>query len=607
METKQAEQKNMDNHNNPLPGQTGGRFSPRNIRLQTRLVVLTLAIAVPFIALTFLILPLRAEEFLRQQTNERLAQENNGLYIKTETWIDMNVSLLKQMAGFDDIGSMDPGRQRPLLIQTAQAFPYIYLAHTLDTAGFNVARNDGQANRDYSHREYYQGVMKGEPVSYQVVIGATNNLPALIMAAPIKSSDQVIGVISIACELDSISQEVLKSNPVSLKNQFVTFIVDQKGYVVAHPDEKVAHPDPKVVEGGLTNYTSYPPVSALREGTRGLYEFTDENGHRWIAFLSQLENGWGIITQQETSVAFAAIRQFQFVTIIMIAIEGILLAILVPVSVRRSLRPLANLRETVRAMTAGDLNQVASVERNDEVGQLAQAFNLLTDRLRENIANLEQRVQDRTRAMMLSTDVSRRISTILNMDQLTREVVNEVQHTFDYYHVHIYLFDESRQNLVMAGGTGEAGQVMLARKHRIPAGRGLVGRAAETNAPVLVSDTSQDPGWLPNPLLPETRSELAVPISIKDTVLGVLDVQQNVVNGLTEVDVDLIRLTANQVAIALQNAITYEQAQQRAERENARRQKRGRSRAAKERILADKAHRAARKEARRPTRGEPES
>jgi GAF domain-containing protein len=153
------------------------------------------------------------------------------------------------------------------------------------------------------------------------------------------------------------------------------------------------------------------------------------------------------------------------------------------------------------------------------------------------------------------------------MDQLTREVVNEIQHAYNFYHVHIYLFNESRQDLVMAGGTGEAGQVMLARRHHIPVGRGLVGRAATTNKAVLVGNTSQDPGWLPNPLLPETKSELAVPISSGERVLGVLDVQQNVEDGLTEADVDLIQLTANQVAIALQNAMTYSQTQQKAEHE----------------------------------------
>ncbi|MBT3322125.1 MAG: DUF3365 domain-containing protein [Anaerolineae bacterium] len=230
-------------------------------------------------------------------------------------------------------------------------------------------------------------------------------------------------------------------------------------------------------------------------------------------------------------------------------------------------RPLGKLQEFSKTISQGDMTLKIPVHSQDELGNVAIALNTMTAQMRENIGNLEQRVATRTRALETSTEVSRRLSTILDQDRLVKEVVEQLVSSFGYYYAHIYLFEDDKNTLVMKGGTGEAGQVMLSRSHTIQKGRGLVGRAAESNAVVLVGDTLNEEGWLPNVLLPETRAEIAVPISIGAEVLGVFDVQHNVLSGLTEEDVSLMQSIANQVAISIQNTEGYIKAQRTADRE----------------------------------------
>lgn len=174
---------------------------------------------------------------------------------------------------------------------------------------------------------------------------------------------------------------------------------------------------------------------------------------------------------------------------------------------------------------------------------------------------LEQQVEARTRRLETVAALSERLSAILNQEELLAELVNQVKENFGYYHAHIYLLDDAQENLVVAAGTGQAGAEMKTRGHSIAlhAPTSLVARAARTKQVVRVDNVRQEPDWLPNPLLPNTYSEMAVPIILEEQAVGVLDVQQDTVGGLDEGDAGLLRSLANQVAVAIRNAQVFNQ------------------------------------------------
>lgn len=182
-------------------------------------------------------------------------------------------------------------------------------------------------------------------------------------------------------------------------------------------------------------------------------------------------------------------------------------------------------------------------------------------------ADLEARVAARTQALVTSAEIGRHVSTILDKAQLVKEVADEIRDAFDYYQVHLYLVNETGDTLELAAGAGHAGAELVARRHTVPVEKGLVGRAVRTNEPVLAPDVTQVETWLPNPLLPDTKSEVTVPIALGDKVLGVLDIQQNRIYGLGEGDADLLLSISGQVAVALQNARLLAEAQAKAEQE----------------------------------------
>ncbi len=187
----------------------------------------------------------------------------------------------------------------------------------------------------------------------------------------------------------------------------------------------------------------------------------------------------------------------------------------------------------------------------------------LEQHLRLDLERQQEQLAKRAIELETVAQVSTAVTTILEGDRLLQEVADLTKERFALYHTHIYLLNEREDTLDLAAGADEVGRQMKAQGWQIPLKQkhSLVARAVRSRQGVVVNDVRQAPDFLPNPLLPDTRSELAVPLIAGDQVLGVLDVQADEVNYFTDEDVRIQTTLAAQVAVALQNAARYEETQ----------------------------------------------
>jgi len=168
--------------------------------------------------------------------------------------------------------------------------------------------------------------------------------------------------------------------------------------------------------------------------------------------------------------------------------------------------------------------------------------------------------EERKRALQLETvrEVSQKIVSILNLDELLAQVAELIQQRFGYYHVQVFLNSPDNQWTVFRAGTGRVGEVMVKEGYQLKIGKeGIIGWVASGGEFLLANDVSKEPRFLPYLALPDTKAELAIPLPLGERILGVLDVQSEQVNAFTESDLFVLQSLADQVAIAIENAHLY--------------------------------------------------
>ncbi len=579
--------------------------------LGIKLIVVSLVISLVPLFITSAIQSNFASGALRDQTNQALDLAANQTATNVDEFLQTNQQLILKEAElpvFISYLSLAPSKRKnsqeeqelKLTLESivAQSGEYLSSFGLINIDGKNVFdSNPLEIGNDEEREEYFVRTVLTRQVYVSPILFAKNDDPYIYFTAPIRNDQQqIIGILRARFDgliLQSLIEQTrnhigVRSYPILLDDNNIRIadtLTPNFLYKSITPlandtlNNLVASkrlPN-KPTDTFATNLTEY--LAAIENVSTEKYFSTPampgDTAHLMFGTAVTLTNQpWKVVylkEQSELKSLLTAQQNSASSTAVVIALIIALLATFFGASISR---PIIQLKSTADRISTGDLSAAAIIQTGDEIGSLGNAFNLMTQRLRESIYELEDRVQERTAAiasqnlelqsrsqqLLTVSDVAREIATTQELEPLLDEVTRLISERFNFYHVGIFLIDNKREFAYLRAANSEGGKRMLARSHKLKVGQvGMVGFVTGTGVPRISTDVGKDAVFFNNPDLPLTRSEMALPLKVGKNVIGALDVQSVKSDAFSEEDIKLFTTLADQVAIAIQNNSLYTQ------------------------------------------------
>jgi GAF domain-containing protein len=445
---------------------------------------------------------------------------------------------------------------------------HLYI-HNPDGTVFLRVHNRDRYGDDATYRPTLLDSLEQKIVTSGIDIGP--NRLGIRGVAPMYSDGNFIGLVEVGIDFDETLTNTLKRFTGADYTMWVAYDAaapaglqpvdgvpaspfDEVFYYAGTTDELLP------VAGSVYQSVSETGAPAFQVFTRNVSTpsavyITPLNGYGGNKFgLMQISIPYTEVIQQQNNATF---------TIALVTAGLTLLGLFLIALFNRQvvLRPLQILTSFAESQLTGNLDERVTLNTGDEFEKLANTFNNLANTVQEDRISMEQRVADRTKALSSVAEISTTTSSIQDLEEMMMQFVQLTQRRFGLYHAHVFLYDEEFDHLrIIACGWKEGDEhegTHGTTAIPVTQEQSLVARAARSKQPVIVNDVRSDEGWLPNPLLPDTASELAVPLLIGDKLIGVLDVQSDRKDAFTEADADIQLVLGAQAAVAIQNILQF--------------------------------------------------
>ncbi len=312
-------------------------------------------------------------------------------------------------------------------------------------------------------------------------------------------------------------------------------------------------------------------VNSMKAGNSGFVEATDPNGNPMLVAYAPvgLDTGWSLALSYPRSDLDFLVSNIQS-SLTTFALLSVLFFGFLQLFFTRSITvPLENLRQFASRISENDITSVSSqlgaqinIHTRDELEDLGNAFNDMSSRLRESFDVLDEKVSQRTREQARLTnelrtiaEVNRELSVIRDLNVLLNVSASLIRERLGYYHVGIFLVDQRGEYAILRGASSIAAEKMLAGNYKLKVGEtGLVGNVTRSGQAYIALDVGVDAIHFENPLLPDTRSEIALPLRSYNVTIGALDIQASFPNAFDEKDIQTLQVLADQLAAAIENA-----------------------------------------------------